>query len=69
MNRLQLKEPVAPALSTIITDEESGLRGWIVVDNLSGRAIDRRYAHDPGVNDKEFVALARTMTYKLALVD
>ncbi|WP_395846878.1 Glu/Leu/Phe/Val dehydrogenase [Cystobacter fuscus] len=62
-----MKEPGVPALSTTITDEQTGLKGWVVVDSLlGGRAIGGTRM-TPGVNDKELATLARTMTCKLAL--
>ncbi|MFY0582904.1 Glu/Leu/Phe/Val family dehydrogenase [Cystobacter fuscus] len=64
---VNVKEPAAPALSTTITDEEVGLKGWVVVDSLLGGRAMGGTRMTPGVNDKELAALARTMTYKLSL--
>jgi glutamate dehydrogenase (NAD(P)+) len=43
------------------------LKGWIVVDSLLGGRAMGGTRMTPGVDSKELAALARTMTYKLAL--
>jgi glutamate dehydrogenase (NAD(P)+) len=67
MYRPNAAEPVVPELSTSITDEKAGLKGWVVVDSLLGGRAMGGTRMTPSVNDKELEALARTMTFKLAL--